>query len=235
MYGGVHRYTSRVPGPPQRISVSYAAFDVVVVAASAGGVKALRSLLGSLPSDFPVPIVLVQHLPPSSRYVSELPAVLQRKTPLRVKWAEDGEIPVPGTVYVAAQDRKTVFAEETGCFAVTHTPGQAFPKPNADALFLSAAAVFGGRTVAVVLSGALRDGAVGAEAIAAAGGRVLAQAASEAEFFDMPFAAMNRSQVGPALGTAGLARTLVGLVMMPGVAAWFGIGKAGVGAGLLAE
>jgi two-component system, chemotaxis family, protein-glutamate methylesterase/glutaminase len=92
---------------------------------------------------------------------------------------------------------------------------------------------FGSRTLAVVLSGLLSDGAAGAAMIADAGGRVLAQTASEAQFADMPRAAMRRSRVGLAFESISLAQVICNLVMVPGVAAWFGIGRAGVCARLL--
>lgn len=213
----------------------YAAFDVVVVAASAGGIQALAALMKNLPGDFPVPIVVAQHLPPASRYLSQLPAVLQRSTPLRVKWAEDAESLLPGTVYLAPQDRTTVFSPRTGRLLVSALPAHSSHNPAADPLFRSAAIAFQNRALAVVLSGVLRDGAEGSAAVSAAGGRVLAQLPSDAQFADMPRAAMNRSQVGFAFDTRALASMLIGLVMMPGVASWFGIGKAGVGVRLAAS
>lgn len=79
----------------------------------------------------------------------------------------------------------------------------------------------------MVLSGALSDGAAGAATVARAGGRVLAQSASEALFADMPKAAMKRSQVGLTFDSIPLAHVIANLVMLPGVAAWFAIGKAG--------
>ncbi len=81
--------------------------------------------------------------------------------------------------------------------------------------------------------GVLSDGAAGSAMIAREDGRVLAQSASEALFADMPNAAMRRSQVGLAFDSTSLAQVVCNLMMVPGVAAWFGIGKAGVGATLL--
>ncbi len=211
----------------------YAAFDVVLIAASAGGIEALLPLLANLPVAFPAPVVVVQHLPPVSRHVSRLAQVLQRHTHLKVKWAENRERLVPGRVYLAPQDRSTVFDEETGAFLIAGADGGKLERPTADPLFCSAAQVFGSRSLAVVLSGVLSDGADGAAAIALAGGRVLAQTAAEAQFKDMPLAAMQRSRVGLPFDSAALARVIGSLVMSPGAAAWFGIGKAGVGGRLI--
>jgi two-component system chemotaxis response regulator CheB len=208
----------------------YAAFDIVVIAASAGGIPALIPFLENLPRSFPIPIIVVQHLPPASRYASKLDNVLRSRTALQVKWAEDGERPLPGTVYLAPQDRNTVLNTQTGCLTVTRAGDAKVARPIADPLFCSVAEIFGSRAMAVVLSGALSDGAAGSAAIACAGGRVLAQTASEAQFDDMPSAAMKRSRVGLPFDSISLACVIGNLVMIPGVAAWFGIGKAGVGA-----
>jgi len=216
----------------RRAELSYAAFDMVVVAASAGGVGALISFLENLPSDFSAPIVVVQHLPPGSSYISHLQQVLQRHTRLMVKWAENWEKPEPGTVYIAPQDRNTVLTSR-GLFAVLEAPGVKRAKPLADPLFRSAAELFGSRTLAIVLSGVLTDGAEGSAAIARAGGRVLAQTATEARFADMPKAAMSRSRVGLAFNCCSLGRLVSSLVMVPGVAAWFGVGLSGVCEGLV--
>ena len=211
------------------------AFDIVVVAASAGGISALLPFLENLPRGFPIPIVVVQHLPPASRYVSKLDRVLQSRTALQVKWAEDGECLLPGTVYIAPQDCNTVLNTETGRLVVSEAVGPKAVKPSADPLFCSAAEIFGSRAMAVVLSGVLSDGAEGSACIARAGGRVLAQTAGEAQFADMPSAAMKRSRVGLAFDSIALARVIANLVMIPGVAAWFEIGKAGVCAWLVPE
>jgi two-component system chemotaxis response regulator CheB len=206
----------------------YAAFDVVVVAASAGGTGPLLRLLENLPSDFPCPIIVVVHLPPASKYVSQLPEILQRRTLLEVKWAENGECLLPGTVYVAPQDRSTLINTVTGRLLVSSTEELSKKTPTADSLFISAAQVFANRTLAVVLSGVLSDGAAGSAMVARAGGRVLAQSAEDAQFCDMPTAALKRSLVGLAFNSISLAHVIVSLVMTPGVAAWFAIGKARV-------
>ena len=82
--------------------------------------------------------------------------------------------------------------------------------------------------MAVVLSGTLSDGAAGSGSIARGGGRVLAQIAEEALYSDMPIAAMKRSRVGLAFDSVSLAQVMINLVMAPGAATWFAIGKAGV-------
>ena len=86
------------PEHPARTSIC----DIVVVGGSAGGIQALISLLNTLPADFPLPILVVQHL--SRQMPSRLPEVLQWRTKRAVKWAEDEEPIKPGVVYVAPAD-----------------------------------------------------------------------------------------------------------------------------------
>ena len=210
----------------QRGEGPYAAFDIVVIAASAGGIQALLPLLESLALDFPTPIVIAIHLPPISRYVSQLEKVLQRRTALQVKWAEDGGCLLPGTVYLSPQDRVTVPDAQTGRLMLTNAGKLRAATPIADPLFRSAGKIFGTRAMAVVLSGVASDGADGATAIARAGGRVLAQVPAEAQFPDMPTAAMKASGVGLAFDSVSLARVITNLVMIPSTATWFAIGKA---------
>jgi two-component system chemotaxis response regulator CheB len=212
-------------------SNSYRAFEVVAVAASAGGVQALQSLLAGLPSYFPAPLIIVQHLPPRSTYVSCLDWLLQRKTELRVKWVRDGESLLPGTVYLAPQDSATLLVEESRRLKVVKLRRPQRIKPAADPLFQSVAQVFGERALALVLSGALSDGAEGAARIAAAGGRVLTQRAEDAEYPYMPNAALKRCCTGPAFDAHALAHVVRSLVMAPGAAALFNIGKSGAPGG----
>ncbi len=202
----------------------YAAFDVVVVAASAGGLRPLELFLSGLPFCFPSPVIVVLHLPSRLSFASRLVDVLQRKTKLQVKWAEDGELPRPGFVYLAPQDKLTVFDPYDGSLSTTGKPLNGRTKAAADPLFRSAARIFGQRTIGVVLSGALSDGAAGAWEIARIGGRVLAQSYCTAEYADMPRAAMMRARMGLAFDPCALAHVVVSFVMAPGAAEWFRVG-----------
>src|SRR5438105_2285092 len=82
---------------------SNSAFDIVAMAASAGGLAALRQVLTGLPGDFPVSVVIVQHMDPN--HASMLATILARHTPLHVKEAEQDDMLVPGTVYIAPPNR----------------------------------------------------------------------------------------------------------------------------------
>jgi two-component system chemotaxis response regulator CheB len=195
------------------------AFDVVAVAASAGGIEALRQLLTILPKDFPAAILVVQHLPSKAHHTSVLDVILGRHTPLCVKWAEDGERIRPGTVFLAPQDRH-LFVDSAGALHLTAGPKINRVRPAADPLFKSIAARFAARAIAVVLSGALYDGAEGAWEIARNGGRILAQDEISSQCFSMPEATRAAAGVDFMFAPAIIAHTLVNLVMVPGAADW---------------
>jgi two-component system, chemotaxis family, protein-glutamate methylesterase/glutaminase len=161
--------------------------DVVGVTASAGGIEALGVVLGSLPTDFPAAVVVVQHLSP--HHTSHLTEVLGRRTPLRVKWAEDGDRLAPGTVYVAPPDRHVALNPE-GTLSLTRTERVRHVRPAADVLFPSLASSCKARGVAVVLTGTDANGAAGVRHVKEVGGFVIAQDPKTSRFFGMPRAAI---------------------------------------------
>jgi two-component system chemotaxis response regulator CheB len=142
--------------------------DVVVVAASAGGVEALRGLLGHLPAAIPATLLVVLHVPAAGGKV--LPRILSRAGLLPASAAADGEVPLPGHVYVAPPDRHVLLAGDR--IRLSHGPRHNGHRPAADPLFISAAVADGPHTVAVVLSGTLDDGAAGAAAVERRGARL---------------------------------------------------------------
>jgi two-component system, chemotaxis family, protein-glutamate methylesterase/glutaminase len=163
------------------------AFAVLAVASSAGGISALRVLLGALSKDFPVPVLVVQHLDP--RHETILPEVLARKTTLRVKLAEDGERIMAGVVYIAPPNRHLLIGAGEK-LSLSETELVHFVRPSADLLFESVAAHFPDRAVAVVLTGSGTDGAMGVQAIKARNGTVIVQDPDDAEFTGMPRSAV---------------------------------------------
>lgn len=225
MYGGVHKDADEGELAMQAtVAKTFTAFDIVVLTASAGGIAALISFLSALPVCFPAPIVVAQHLAPRKVYSSQLDRVLQRYTKLSVKWADDGELPLPGTVYLVPQDKIATLDARNGSIAMRSKSDNARGTRSGNPLFESAANVFGMRALAIVLSGALSDGAEGAAEIARLGGRFLAQSYDSCEFSDMPRAAMIRSRIGLAFDPPGLAQAVMALVMAPGAADWFQVG-----------
>lgn len=178
---------ARGPADPAPLARPASSCGVVAVGASAGGIPALFQLLGALPASFPLPILVAQHL--SRTLPSQLPAVLGCRTRLSVAWAEDGEFARPGHVHVAPPDRHLTVGPE-GRLRLCSSPPVRWWPPAVDKLFASAAESFGPRAAAVVLSGALYDGAGGIAAVRAAGGITMAQDEASAGHFDMPAAAI---------------------------------------------
>ncbi|HEY4084536.1 MAG TPA: chemotaxis protein CheB [Bryobacteraceae bacterium] len=196
------------------------AIDVVGIAGSAGGIEALRELLGILPADFPCPIVIAQHLAPLTAYKSVLHRVLRSETALCVKWAEDGEFLRAGCVFLAPQDQHLEITPDRRVRLIRSAKVNG-SRPAADPLFTSLAREYGARAAGVILSGCLWDGADGAYRIGAAGGRVLVQDRKTSQAADMPLAAIRTGAVHFELSPEMIGRALITLAMAPGAGAWF--------------
>ncbi|WP_202638573.1 chemotaxis protein CheB [Bailinhaonella thermotolerans] len=167
----------------------------VVVGASAGGVESLRPLLAGLPDDLDAPVFVVLHLSVTAR--TALPAILDRAGPLPAAAACDGEKIVPGRVYVAPPDHHLLVTRDQ--VRLSRGPRLNGVRPAVDALFKSAAEAFGPGVLAVVLSGALDDGAAGAATVERHGGRVIVQDPEEATHLGMPSAALAATRSAEAL------------------------------------
>ena len=187
-----------------------AAFDVVALASSAGGIAALSEILGSLPGDFPDAIVVVQHLDP--RHRSLMADILRRRTALDVVQASEGDRIRPGTAYIAPPDRH-LLVNANGTLSLSQSELVHFVRPSADLLFESVAASYRTRAIAVVLTGTGSDGSMGIGAIKKMGGTVVAQDQASAEFSGMPGAAIRSGNADFILPLDEIASALVTLVM----------------------
>ncbi|MGA9771401.1 MAG: chemotaxis protein CheB [Blastocatellia bacterium] len=186
------------------------AFEIVAIAASAGGLNALSHVLSALPKGFPAAIVVVQHLDP--RHKSLLSHIMSRRTPLSVKEAQDTDSISKGTVLIAPPD-KHLLVNADGTISLTQTRLVHFVRPSADLLFESVAASYGEKAIAVVLTGSGSDGATGVKAINKMGGTVIAQDEATCEFFGMPGAAIATGVVDIILPLDEIAPKIVTLVM----------------------
>lgn len=147
-----------------------AAFDVVAMAASAGGITALSQILTALPGDFPASILVVQYLDP--RHRSLMAEILSRRSPLKIQEAREGDALNPGTVSIAPPNRH-LLVNFDGTLTVSQSELVHFVRPSADLLFESVAAIYKERAIAVVLTGTRSDGAMGVQAIKKMGGTVI--------------------------------------------------------------
>lgn len=187
---------------------SEGAFDVVAIAASAGGLGAISRILGELPAGFPVAMVIVQHLDP--RHRSLMAEILGRRTGLTVKEAEQDETLEGSTVYIAPPNNH-LLVNPDGSVSLTQTELVHFVRPSADLLFESLAASYRERVVVAVLSGTGSDGSMGVRAVKKMGGTVIAQDEG-AEFFGMPSAAIATGDVDFVLPLGEIAGALRSLV-----------------------
>lgn len=192
-------------------------FQMVAVAASAGGVQALSALVAALPDDFPAPLVVVQHRHRGTQ--GWLHQILAQRTGLHVREARHGDVPRGGTVYVCPADRHV--RVERGVLRLTDEPPVNFARPAADPLLASAAECFGAGTLGVVLTGRGRDGAA---AVRARGGVVLVQDPATCAAPSMPQSVLAGCGADFVLPVDKLAHALVSLVMAPSVStALFGL------------
>jgi two-component system, chemotaxis family, CheB/CheR fusion protein len=163
--------------PPLRFN------ELVVVGSSAGGIEALSILIGSLPSDFPAPIVLAQHLDPSRP--SNLQQILERHSAIPIVEVEDKARLEPGKVYVVPANRHVAIRDG---HLELETDRSNRPRPSVDLLLSSAAEAYGDRLIAVILTGYGSDGAAGAVEVKRAAGTVIIQNPETARYPSMPLA-----------------------------------------------
>ncbi len=159
----------------------------VVIGASAGAIGALSQILPALPESFPLPILVVVHLPPDTP--SALPELFAPKCKIRIKEAEDKELIQPGVVYFAPPNYH-LLVEANGCLALSSDEPELFSRPSINVLFESAADAYGSDLIGIILTGANGDGAHGLSAICAEGGLALVQEPKTAQAAVMPATAI---------------------------------------------
>lgn len=188
-------------------------FEAAVVGTSAGGFRALQTIIPALPAAFPLSIAIVQHL--DAHADSYLAEHLQRLSAMRVKEAEDKESLAPGTAYLAPAGYHLLI-EPDKSFSLSVDDKVRFSRPSIDLLFESAADAYGQSLIGVLLTGANADGARGLEAIKRHGGLVIVQNPMTADAPYMPRAGLatvapdyleNLEDIGPLLLRLGAGET----------------------------
>lgn len=181
---------------------------VIGVASSAGGVGSLLVLTATLPAGFPAAILIAQHLGPSP--TSQLASILGRRCAIPVRAAAGGESIEPGVVVVCPTGAHLTVRRGRRLWLTREGPVH-FVRPSADRLFESLARTCGKHTIAVVLSGSGTDGAAGVRAVKSAGGTVIVEDRTTAQFFGMPDAAIRTGAADMILPIHEIAGALVAL------------------------
>lgn len=163
-------------------------FEAIVMGVSTGGTQALRMIIPNLPSTFPLPIVIVQHLHPHS--YSYFIEDFRQHSNLIVEQAEEKIKILPGHVYIAPSNyHLLVECERTFSLSVDEPVN--FARPSIDVLFETAAEVYKEKLIGIILTGASKDGSAGVRKIKKNGGFVIVQDPDSAQIETMPRAAMN--------------------------------------------
>lgn len=164
---------------------------VIAIAASTGGPNALSEVLSGLGRDFPIPILVAQHMPPL--FTALLAQRLARDSGRECVEARDGDVLRSGGTYVAPGDHHMLVGTHEGrpFVRLAQSPPENHCRPAADVTLRSVAAVYGPASLAVVLTGMGEDGRRGCEAIRAAGGRVVAQDEATSVVWGMPGAVVH--------------------------------------------
>lgn len=181
--------------------------DIIVIGASAGGVQALKTLVGSLPRKLPASIFVVLHIPAESP--SLLPEILSRAGPLEAVQAVDGIEIEHRCIYIAPPDHHLLI--EHGHVRVVRGPKENRHRPAVDPLFRSAAQIYGTRVVGVILTGGLDDGTAGLLAVKRRGGIAVVQDPDEALYPGMPSSALANVEVDYRLPLSSIGPLLVRL------------------------
>jgi two-component system chemotaxis response regulator CheB len=182
----------------------------VVIGSSTGGPPALEAVLKCLDTDFPAPILVAQHMPPT--FTQSLAQRLDQLCPITVVHAEQGMPLQPGTVYIGAGGKHLRAVRGTGGRSVVDIstkPEEALYRPCVNVLFESAAELFGGKGLGVMLTGMGEDGLLGSQKLVAAGGLLLGQDESSCVVYGMPKAVQEAGLVTAQLPPAELGRALL--------------------------
>ncbi|WP_341732510.1 chemotaxis response regulator protein-glutamate methylesterase [Microcoleus sp. EPA2] len=200
------KHQSPFLSPPPAIKNIKSQVEIVAVGASTGGPNALETVLSALPANFPVPIVIVQHMPPI--FTKRLAERLAQKCQIRVEEGLTGGILAPGVAWIAPGDYHMLL-ERQGFEVQIRTnqdPPENSCRPAVDVLFRSTAKIYGAGVLAVVLTGMGQDGLHGCEGIREVGGQILVQDRASSVVWGMPGSVAN----------SGLADRVVSLEAMAG-------------------
>lgn len=183
--------------------------QLIAIASSTGGPGILAEILGRLPANLSVPILIVQHI--TSGFSEGLAVWLNQKTPLEVRVAKHADEPQAGQVLIAP-DNYHMIVNNKGLITLTKDPTRHGLRPAADYLFNSVAQVYGATAIGVILSGMGRDGAEGLQAMRQSGAYTIAQDEVTSVVFGMPAVAIELGAAEQVLPTPQIAATILTLI-----------------------
>lgn len=182
------------------------AYDAIVIGTSAGGLYVLTRILKSLPADYPIPVIIVQHRSRDERNLLE--EVLQQRCSIRIKQVDEKEMIQRGFVYFAPPDYHLLI-EHDGTFSLSFDPPVNYSRPSIDVLFETAAEVFKNKLLGIILTGANKDGSKGIKKISLQGGTTIAQQPETADYPEMPRSAINTGYVKHILAPEAIGKFLL--------------------------
>ena len=162
-------------------------YEAIVIGVSSGGLKALKLIFSALPSDFAVPVIIVQHIGPRSE--NSWIKLLNDSCAIPIKEADEKEKVGTGNIYVAPSNYHLMI-EEDKTFSLTIDERVNFARPSIDVLFESAAEAYKEKLIGIILTGANNDGTKGVKRIKERGGMVIIQDPNTAESSYMPASAI---------------------------------------------
>jgi two-component system response regulator WspF len=179
---------------------------LVAIGSSTGGPRALATILGELPADFPAAIVIIQHV--DSQFAGELAAWLNDQSRLKVRLACSGDFPRPGTALIAGTNDHLIL-DPLHCLSYSEEPREIVYRPSVDVFFGSVAAHWSGEVVGVLLTGMGRDGGLGLLKLREKGFHTIAEHASTCAVYGMPKAAVQLNAAAEVLPVQDIAAALV--------------------------
>ncbi|MDQ7244465.1 chemotaxis protein CheB [Leptospira borgpetersenii] len=183
-------------------------YEAIVIGVSAGGMNAMKTILSSLPAEYGIPLILVQHIGPRSD--GTWIRVLRDFSKIKIKEAEEKEKIEPGTVYVAPPNYHLLI-EKDKTISLSTSERVNFSRPSIDVLFESASDAYGDGLIGIVLTGANSDGAKGLKKIKENGGLAIVQDPLYSEVSLMPESAIRAGPVDYILFLEKIAELLIRL------------------------
>lgn len=189
--------------------------NIIVIGISTGGPAALAKLIPRLPADLPVPVVIVQHMPPL--FTNNLAKTLDESSELKVYEAEPGQTLEPGSVYIAPGGKQLKISNSGArrILRVTEDPPENNCRPSVDYLFRSVAELYGRNALGIIMTGMGNDGTAGCQELASRGARILLQDEQSCVVYGMPRAAAESGIPHECLSLDRIARRIEEIVGVP--------------------